>query len=604
MNEETIYKKFVKRILDIVLSLVALVVLSPLLLIAALLASVKLGSPVIFKQARPGMNEKIFYLYKFRSMTNEMDSDGRLLPDAQRLTKFGKFLRSSSLDELLELVNIIKGDMSIVGPRPLSIYYLPHYTEEFRRRHDVRPGLTGLAQVNGRNNLQWDERFSLDLQYVEHVSFLTDVKIIASTAFKVLKHSDITIRGANEVKDYGPYRVLQEESDGGVKVGNMTYSEIGSYFWLDRNEDNKGRREILWLPSVEDGTFTFSGRNAIEIAVRDILKNRSVTKAFAPSYCCVSMLQSFIDHGIKMEFYDVGFRDGEFTYQIPKTGEHDVVLIMSYFGLKRNVAHRGIAEIHGTGAVIIEDITHSLFCEDCASQDSDYLVASLRKWMEVPTGGWVGKKKGPIGIKPSLDSNHAVQEKIAAMYEKQDYLTGKISSKENFLLANAKFENDLIHVDRMLKIDDKSLCILEQEDVDGIIRKRRRNAEILLNGLKDLDGTVCDLPDIDLTVDTPLFLPIFLENEDRESLKSYLISRGIYCPIHWPEVMGAPVGVRENELSLICDQRYSEGDMQAIVDAIQEWNKNRTENMDQSDQNEQTGLSDQTDQTEKELVHQ
>ena len=132
--------------------------------------------------------EKIFYLYKFRSMTNEVSEDGRLLPDAIRLTKFGKFLRASSLDELLELVNIIKGDMSIVGPRPLSIYYLPHYPTEFRHRHDVRPGLTGLAQVSGRNNLPWDDRFAYDIKYVENLSFFLDFKIILNTILKVLKH--------------------------------------------------------------------------------------------------------------------------------------------------------------------------------------------------------------------------------------------------------------------------------------------------------------------------------------------------------------------------------------------------------------------------------
>ena len=161
------YEKLIKRPLDFLLSGVALIVLSPVLGISALLIRVKLGSPVLFKQARPGKNEKIFYLYKFRSMTNAVDKDGKLLPDKERLTKFGQILRKTSIDELPELINILKGDMSIVGPRPLSIYYLPHYSGDAKRRHDVRPGLTGLAQVNGRNNLPWDERFSLDVKYVE-----------------------------------------------------------------------------------------------------------------------------------------------------------------------------------------------------------------------------------------------------------------------------------------------------------------------------------------------------------------------------------------------------------------------------------------------------
>lgn len=159
------YAKYIKRTLDLILSLMALIVLMPLMIIIGILVRINLGSPIIFKQKRPGKNEKVFTLYKFRTMTDKRDIDGNLLPDEYRLTKFGKFLRSTSLDELPELINIIKGDMAIVGPRPLLVEYLPYYTEEEKHRHDVRPGLTGLAQVNGRNALQWEERFSFDLQY-------------------------------------------------------------------------------------------------------------------------------------------------------------------------------------------------------------------------------------------------------------------------------------------------------------------------------------------------------------------------------------------------------------------------------------------------------
>lgn len=165
------YRLFIKRFLDFILSLLALIVLSPLLLIIAILVRIKLGSPVIFKQERPGLNERIFTLYKFRTMTDKRDSDGNLLPDEIRLTKFGKLLRSTSLDELPELVNMIKGDMSIVGPRPLLVRYLPLYNDKQKHRHDVRPGFTGYAQVNGRNAISWEEKFDLDIYYVNHVSF-------------------------------------------------------------------------------------------------------------------------------------------------------------------------------------------------------------------------------------------------------------------------------------------------------------------------------------------------------------------------------------------------------------------------------------------------
>lgn len=180
-----IYKRYIKRPMDFILSLNAIIVLSPIILIIALLVRIKLGSPVIFKQKRPGYNEKIFTMYKFRTMTDEKDENGELLPDSVRLTKFGKFLRSTSLDELPELFNIIKGDMSIVGPRPLLVQYLPLYNEEQKRRHDVRPGLSGLAQVSGRNTISWEDKFSLDLEYVDNVSLIGDCTIILLTLKKV-----------------------------------------------------------------------------------------------------------------------------------------------------------------------------------------------------------------------------------------------------------------------------------------------------------------------------------------------------------------------------------------------------------------------------------
>lgn len=185
------YERYFKRPVDILCSLLALIVFSWLYIIIAVLIMIKLGRPVLFTQERPGKNEKIFKLYKFRTMTNERDADGNLLPDEIRLTKFGKFLRSTSLDELPELINIIKGDMSIVGPRPLLIGYLPFYSKEEKRRHDVRPGLTGWAQVNGRNFIDWDHRLEKDIEYVNNVSIVLDIKIIITTIMLVLKKSDV-----------------------------------------------------------------------------------------------------------------------------------------------------------------------------------------------------------------------------------------------------------------------------------------------------------------------------------------------------------------------------------------------------------------------------
>ena len=196
-----LYNKYIKRILDILISLTFIVLFSWLYLILVILVRIKLGSPVLFCQERPGYNEKIFKLYKFRTMTDKRDEKGNLLPDSERLTKFGSVLRSTSLDELPEMFNILKGDMSLIGPRPLLVEYLPYYTEEERLRHSVRPGLTGLAQVSGRNYLAWDKRLARDVEYVNHISFIMDVRIIIKTIMVVFKKEDVSV-DTNVVEGY------------------------------------------------------------------------------------------------------------------------------------------------------------------------------------------------------------------------------------------------------------------------------------------------------------------------------------------------------------------------------------------------------------------
>lgn len=191
-NNSFIYKTYFKRFMDLLLSLIALLFFLPLLILISILVRFKLGNPILFTQSRPGLNEEIFKLYKFRTMTDQRDINGALLSDEERLTSFGIFLRSTSLDELPSLVNIIKGDMSIVGPRPLLIQYLPLYNNYQRRRHEVRPGLTGLAQVNGRNAITWEQRFDLDIKYIENISFVSDWKIIFKTIKKVLVRDGIS----------------------------------------------------------------------------------------------------------------------------------------------------------------------------------------------------------------------------------------------------------------------------------------------------------------------------------------------------------------------------------------------------------------------------
>ena len=202
------YKKYIKRILDIVLSLLVIILFSWLYLILAVLVRVKLGSPIIFKQQRPGKDEKVFGMYKFRSMTDEKDENGNLLPDEVRLTSFGKKLRATSLDELPEFFNILKGDMSFIGPRPLLVKYLPYYNERERLRHSVRPGLTGYAQAHGRNAISWEKKFEYDVYYVEHLTFWMDVKVIIDTVKTVLSHDGVVL---NALPDFDDYRKEQSK---------------------------------------------------------------------------------------------------------------------------------------------------------------------------------------------------------------------------------------------------------------------------------------------------------------------------------------------------------------------------------------------------------
>lgn len=201
-----IYKRFFKRPLDLFLALIAITLLILVFLLVAILVRINLGSPIIFKQNRPGMSEQIFTMYKFRTMTDERDTKGELLPNSVRLTNFGRFLRSTSLDELPELLNILKGDMSFIGPRPLVIEYLPYYTNEERTRHAVKPGLSGLAQINGRNIASWEQRFRYDIDYVNNITFLGDLKILVKTILKVIKRDDIGEIGVDAPMDFDQQR--------------------------------------------------------------------------------------------------------------------------------------------------------------------------------------------------------------------------------------------------------------------------------------------------------------------------------------------------------------------------------------------------------------
>ena len=221
LKQHVLYRKYIKRLLDLTISLLALIILSPFLLIFAFIGAFAMQGNPFFVQERSGMNDKIFKLIKYRTMSNSYDKNGDLLPDSQRLNKYGRFLRVTSIDELPELINILKGDMSIVGPRPLVVQYLPYYNEEERRRHAIRPGLTGLAQINGRNIANWPDRFRYDIEYVNTISFRLDAAIVFRTVIKVIKHGEVIVRGTGQIIDFDKYRIL-ENSEGSANESTAT----------------------------------------------------------------------------------------------------------------------------------------------------------------------------------------------------------------------------------------------------------------------------------------------------------------------------------------------------------------------------------------------
>lgn len=560
------YRKFFKRFLDVFLSGLALLILALPLLILALLVRCKLGSPIFFTQLRSGKNERIFRMYKFRSMTDARDAYGNLLPDKERLTKFGRLLRATSLDELPELFNIFKGDMSIIGPRPLSILYLPDYTPESRRRHEVRPGLTGYAQVNGRNNLPWDDRFRLDVEYIDNLTFLMDCKILVNTVLKVLRRSDIVLRGT---KDYTLHRMLQEEG-----ALTMQTKEIGSNFSMEQDVVPEGiapeTLSLDWLPSGDDRCMTLSGRAAIGLALADIQKQKTVKIAYVPAYSCISMLQPFLDAGVEIVFYDVSVKDGAVCYEIDPNTACDVVLAMSYFGLSDAISDAILGAFRKKGVSVIEDVTHRMMSGKAVSAEADYAAASLRKWFAVPAGGCLVKRSGKLAVATTDDSADAMQVKIEAMCDKRDYLKGMDVSKEDFLEKFYRGDRVLAKVRDNLKIDPVSAAILQETDAEAVRQRRIENAKVIYERLRSLPLQPM-IAQPDWTQCCPLFVPVLLPTEERDALRKHLIENGIYCPVHWPEVMGAKVGLRANELSLICDQRYTAADMERMMDCVAAW---------------------------------
>ena len=569
------YKNYMKRFLDILISLFALIVLSPILIMVSILVYIKLGSPIIFKQSRPGKNEEIFKMYKFRSMTDKRDENGELLPDSVRLTKFGKLLRSTSLDELPELLNILKGEMSFVGPRPLSMLYLPFYNANERRRHEVAPGLTGLSQISGRNNLAWDKRMALDEKYVDNLTFMNDIKILLKTIEKVLSRSDIGVRSDNPIKNFNVYRKVQSEDNKMNKYQGLEQLEIGSDFEYSKPLLGEGPSVYNHLENTlnDDFQFTFSGRSAIGKIIDDILSTRTIRTAYLPSYACLSMVLPFINRDIDVEFYDVDFKEGELKVKIDFSKTFDVFFFMQYFGYNTNEdAYReAVKYSRKNNITVIEDITHSLLNENCFKFEADYSLASLRKWFAIPSGGIAYKKEGEFVKKATLDSDMAAKEKLEAMKLKKQYLTNKIDEKETYLKMMGNYGNGINRFNSNFTIDSFSLDYLKSTSLKSIKEQRKNNTKYFQEHFRPSQNVQFLFKPSNLKEETPLFVPLVVLNNKRDDLRKYLVDHQVYLPVHWPEKLGQNVYLKEIELSLVIDQRYDEEDMEHIINLINEW---------------------------------
>ena len=568
MDKHAFYREYGKRILDVIFSLTAIIILSPLLLILVILVRIMHGSPVFFSPTRPGKDEKIFHIYKFRTMSNAKDKNGVLLPEAERVTKLGTFMRAASLDELPELFNILKGDMSIVGPRPLAKNTLPAYPDRYRGRFSVSPGLTGLAQINGRNALDWNTRYEYDLEYAAKVSFFFDVRIIVGTVLKLFKKGEVTIPGTNDLLSYNAYRRLETEGKVQEKDENGRRPEIGGGFSLSAMPGAAETDPSKWLPKVSDSAFTLAGRGAIELALTDIAAKKRIRTALVPSYLSFGMLQPFIEKNIRYEFYDVSWNGEHFEYRIDTDRSADVVLITTYYGVDPDYTDEWVRRLHKKGCAVIEDITHTLLSKRQGSESADYYTASLRKWFEIPAGGWIGKTKGKLGQKPFLSGDDKTHYITHAMREKEEYLAGKKAEKRDILIEAEGFETWLVLLDAMTKIDTLSMKRLRQMDVQEIRRKRIRNAKSLFAGLKDVEQLTFLPKEEELGDHCPLGVPVLVADGQRDALAEALADKGIFCHVNWSERMGAEAGIRDRELTLVCDQRYDTEDMDRMASVI------------------------------------
>lgn len=568
-----LYAKFIKRPLDFCISLTALLLLSPFLLVLCLLVRIKLGSPIFFKQTRCGQDEIPFEMIKFRTMTDARDENGNLFPDTDRFTKFGDFLRNYSLDELPELLNVLKGDMSLIGPRPLYTFYVPYYTEEEALRHVVRGGITGLAQINGRALCRWKERFAYDVKYVKNISFINDVKILWNTVYKVFKKSDI---GVPSVTDEGGLHIIRDVQ----RLDRV--KEIGSSFSVNDNGKECENYPTFITRGVGMDNYSIylsTGRSCIrEILSKIKAENK---RAIIPAFTCESVIEPFLDSGYEIRPYSLNENltiNTTHLKQLIADFKPGVLLFHRYFGF--DTCHDLENLISKTGIVTIEDETQFMFSTHRESW-ADYKIGSIRKWGAIPDGAYLISKQKEFNQPTEFDEKFINLEK-AAMSAKQNFLDKKNSDS----CYQSMFAEGRMYIDAQKKtfsISKSSNAALETLDIASFIEKRRLNAKILIEGLQNsalLNCVFKRLPE----GTTPFMIPVLVK-KGRKELQNYLSSQKIFSTIIWgcPNTIKGLIGITDKRiydeiLCIPCDQRYNQDDMSRIVNTIKLYEKNGGKN--------------------------
>lgn len=541
-----------------------LVVLSPVMLLISLVIWAVLGRPVLFRQRRPGLHGRLFTLIKFRTMTNATDETGELLPDMERFNKIGHFIEKTSLDELPELFNVLKGEMSLVGPRPWLADYLGRYTPEQARRHDAKPGITGLAQVRGRRNLPFSKRIELDLYYVDHWSLWFDLKILLATIPRVLSR-----RGTVDTSVPKDDLALHDPA---ARISEDRW-EYGSIFhWPPRNKTGQPADPHASL----HGSFYGSGRDAMRVLMAHGMANRGWKRLWMPSYFCQAVTQALVSTGIQVRLYPHGPDDASLGFDRIETAPGDVVLRMNYFGMRSALPGDGLDR---SQVEIIDDHSHDPWAQCARESDADWCVASLRKTLPIPDGGvlW-SPREHELPPVPAVSGERraASFEKMTAMVLKGMYLDGQPIDRELYRRLAASGEEQMGSGEPSA-MPEWTADALGCFPVEAWREQRRANYRVVEQTLAHRTWLRLIIPDDD-RVCCPFSGILVLESEEmRDRLQQEMAARKMFLPVLWPMDHLALPGVPEEQLQFSkcmlcvpCDMRYEEDAVGHVARMIRE----------------------------------